>query len=175
MRLALRYYRLQINQENLLEIDVDNMGNVYAIKKGSKSDRVMVAAHMDEISFVVTSIDEEGYVRFSPLGGFDPKTLTAQRIIIHGKKDGVNFGKVQYTLFQAIFVAISLHNLTDKNLVFGEINGFYKFTFHIYGALVDHWGGFQFSVKCFEEFSFIDFFPGNQSAVIGFCHKRDRW
>ena len=47
----------------------------------------MVAAHMDEISFIVTHIDEDGFIRFQPLGGFDPKTLTAQRVIIHGKKD----------------------------------------------------------------------------------------
>lgn len=47
----------------------------------------MVAAHMDEIGFMVTHIDDDGFVRFHCLGGFDPKTLTAQRVIIHGKKD----------------------------------------------------------------------------------------
>jgi len=47
----------------------------------------MIGAHMDEIGFIVTHIDEDGFVRFHTLGGFDPKTLTAQRVIIHGKKD----------------------------------------------------------------------------------------
>jgi endoglucanase len=47
----------------------------------------MIAAHMDEIGFIVTHIDDHGFVRFHTLGGFDPKTLTAQRVIIHGKKD----------------------------------------------------------------------------------------
>ena len=42
---------------------------------------------MDEIGFIVTHIDDEGFVRFHTLGGFDPKTLTAQRVIVHGKKD----------------------------------------------------------------------------------------
>jgi len=42
---------------------------------------------MDEIGFIVTHIDDNGFVRFHTLGGFDPKTLTAQRVIIHGKKD----------------------------------------------------------------------------------------
>ncbi|MCH2084021.1 MAG: M42 family metallopeptidase [Saprospiraceae bacterium] len=69
------------------ELKVDNMGNLMAIKKGKARQRVMVAAHMDEIGFIVTHIDEEGFVRFHPLGGFDPKTLTSQRVIIHGKKD----------------------------------------------------------------------------------------
>lgn len=72
------------------EWSVDNMGNVIAIKKGHNNPegkKVMVAAHMDEIGFIVTHIDENGFVRFHTLGGFDPKTLTAQRVIIHGKED----------------------------------------------------------------------------------------
>jgi len=69
------------------EIRTDAMGNVIAIKKGSSRKRVMIAAHIDEISFIVTHIDDDGFIRFHPLGGFDPKTLTAQRVIIHGKKD----------------------------------------------------------------------------------------
>lgn len=66
---------------------IDNLGNVIAIKKGRSETKVMVAAHMDEISYVVTHIDDDGFVRFHTLGGFDPKTLTAQKVIIHGKKE----------------------------------------------------------------------------------------
>lgn len=69
------------------EISVDNMGNVTAVKKGKQPKRAMVAAHMDEIGFIVTHIDDKGFLRFHTLGGFDPKTLTAQRVIVHGKKD----------------------------------------------------------------------------------------
>lgn len=69
------------------EVEMDNMGNIYAIKKGKSNKRVMVGAHMDEIGFIVTHIDDKGFIRFHTLGGFDPKTLTAQRVIIHGKKD----------------------------------------------------------------------------------------
>lgn len=69
-------------------VEVDNMGNVVAFKKGASSEkRVMIAAHMDEIGYIVTHIDDAGFVRFTTLGGFDPKTLTAQRVIIHGKED----------------------------------------------------------------------------------------
>ncbi|WP_018342180.1 M42 family metallopeptidase [Cytophaga aurantiaca] len=69
---------------------VDNIGNVFALKKGVRnpeSKKVMVAAHMDEIGFIVSHIDDQGFLRFQTLGGFDPKTLTAQRVIVHGKKD----------------------------------------------------------------------------------------
>jgi endoglucanase len=69
------------------EVEVDNMGNVYAIKRGKSKKRVMVGAHMDEIGFIVTHIDDKGFIRFHTLGGFDPKTLTAQRVLVHGKKD----------------------------------------------------------------------------------------
>lgn len=69
------------------KVEIDNMGNVLAIKKGQSEKRVMVAAHMDEIGFVVTHIDDDGFIRFKPLGGFDPKTLTAQRVIVHGTED----------------------------------------------------------------------------------------
>lgn len=68
-------------------VSIDNMGNVTAFKKGKKNKKVMIAAHMDEIGFIVTHIDDNGFLRFIPLGGFDPKTLTAQRVIVHGKKD----------------------------------------------------------------------------------------
>lgn len=69
------------------EVEIDNMGNVYAIKRGQHDKRAMIGAHMDEIGFIVTHIDDNGFIRFHTLGGFDPKTLTAQRVIIHGKKD----------------------------------------------------------------------------------------
>ncbi len=69
------------------EVHISSMGNVIAIKKGKERKKAMVAAHMDEISFIVTHIDDAGFLRFHPLGGFDPKTLTAQRVIVHGKQD----------------------------------------------------------------------------------------
>ena len=69
------------------DVEIDNMGNVYAIKRGAGKKRVMVGAHMDEIGFIVTHIDDNGFIRFHTLGGFDPKTLTAQRVIVHGTED----------------------------------------------------------------------------------------
>lgn len=77
-------------RDHVDEFSIDNMGNVVAVKKGVKNPdgkNVMVAAHMDEIGFLVSHIDENGFIRFQTLGGFDPKTLTSQRVIIHGKQD----------------------------------------------------------------------------------------
>lgn len=69
------------------EVSVDAMGNVTALRRGRERKKVMVAAHMDEIGFIVTHIDDNGFLRFHTLGGFDPKTLTAQRVIVHGRQD----------------------------------------------------------------------------------------
>lgn len=69
-------------------VSIDNMGNVIAVKKGKDSTKkVMLAAHMDEISFITTYVTDDGFIKFTPLGGFDPKTLTAQRVKIHGKEE----------------------------------------------------------------------------------------
>lgn len=69
------------------ECRVDNLGNVIARRKGRTDKKVMIAAHMDEIAFIITHIDDDGFARIHTLGGFDPKTLTAQRVIAHGRED----------------------------------------------------------------------------------------
>ena len=69
------------------EISVDALGNVVALRRGRGRPKLMLSAHMDEISFLVTHIDDEGFLRFTPLGGFDAKTLTAQRVVVHGTRD----------------------------------------------------------------------------------------
>jgi len=67
------------------EVRTDVLGNVIAIKRGSgRGPKVMLAAHMDEIGFLVTHVDEKtGFLRIDPLGGFDSKVLLAQRVIVH--------------------------------------------------------------------------------------------
>jgi endoglucanase len=77
-------------QSSVDEFYTDNMGNLITVKRSSDNPdkkKVMFAAHMDEIGFIVTHITKDGFLKFHTLGGFDPKTLTAQRVIIHGKKD----------------------------------------------------------------------------------------
>ena len=45
------------------EISLDSMGSIIATKKGKSPKKVMVAAHLDEISFIVTHIEDEGFLR----------------------------------------------------------------------------------------------------------------
>ncbi len=69
------------------EVSVDPVGNVVAVRRGGGGPRVVLAAHMDEIGFMVTHVDDQGFIRVIPLGGFDPKTLAAQRVVVHGRED----------------------------------------------------------------------------------------
>ena len=66
------------------EMSVDTMGNLVALKKGKGGPRVMLAAHMDEIGFVVKAIDDKGFLRLNPVGGWDPRTMVAQRVSVQG-------------------------------------------------------------------------------------------
>jgi len=73
-------------------INTDVLGNVIGVKKGRDAKakirkKIMVAAHIDEIGFYVTFIDEKGFLRFHPAGGFDLRALKAQRVVVHGRKD----------------------------------------------------------------------------------------
>ena len=54
---------------------------------GGPAGRLMLAAHMDEIGLMVTHVDDRGFVKFIPLGGWDARTLVGQRVLIHGRED----------------------------------------------------------------------------------------
>jgi len=69
------------------EIRTDAMGNLIGLKKGSGKGKIMIAGHMDEIGFLVKHIDDKGFIRLQPVGGFDPRTLIGQRVVVHGKED----------------------------------------------------------------------------------------
>jgi putative aminopeptidase FrvX len=64
-------------------VRIDALGNVIAMRKGQGTRTVMVAAHMDEIGFLVRFIDKHGFLRVQPVGGFDPRVLVAQRVLVH--------------------------------------------------------------------------------------------
>jgi tetrahedral aminopeptidase len=61
----------------------DAMGNLIGFHKGKGGAKVMLAAHMDEIGFMVSHVDKDGFVRIQPCGGFDPRTLMSQRVWVH--------------------------------------------------------------------------------------------
>lgn len=68
-------------------VQVDTIGNVIGVKRGKGGKKVMISAHMDEIGFIVSHIEDKGFLRLNPVGGFDPRTLVAQRVKVHGRKE----------------------------------------------------------------------------------------
>lgn len=77
------------------ELSVDVMGNVVGVKRGNGGPKVMIAAHIDEIGFLVKHIDDQGFIRLQPVGGFDARVLVAQRVLVHGFANKVHRGVVQ--------------------------------------------------------------------------------
>ncbi len=63
------------------KIWVDALGNLIALKKGKGGGkRVLLAAHMDEIGLIISYVDEQGFLRFQPIGGVDVMTLVGGRV-----------------------------------------------------------------------------------------------
>ncbi len=54
-------------------------------KRGSKEKSVMISCHLDQIGFYVRAIDEKGFLRINPAGGFDARNLFARRVIVLAK------------------------------------------------------------------------------------------
>ncbi len=64
------------------EKTVDNMGNLIVTKKGKETpkNKVMICAHMDEVGFIVTSITDDGYLKFTTVGGIVPSAVFGRRV-----------------------------------------------------------------------------------------------
>lgn len=71
-------------------LSYDRLGSLVAERKGrSDRPRVIVAAHLDEVGFMVSEIDKGGFIRFLPLGGWWGHVVLGQRVKIHARKASV--------------------------------------------------------------------------------------
>ena len=63
------------------EVTTDNLGSLIAKKVGQEDGpKIMIAGHLDEIGFMVTSIDDNGFLRFQTVGGWWEQVMLAQRV-----------------------------------------------------------------------------------------------
>lgn len=74
------------------EVHADVSGNSLAVLHPAGAPRVMFAGHIDEIGLMVSHVDDDGFLSFLPIGGWDPQVLVGQRIVLAsrgGPVDGV--------------------------------------------------------------------------------------
>jgi endoglucanase len=76
-----------IEKENLADKAwIDPLGNVLAIKKGTNGkERILLDAHTDEIGFMVSHIEKNGFLRFVLIGGWDTRILLGQSVVIRSR------------------------------------------------------------------------------------------
>ncbi len=70
------------------EIYEDIFGNLY-VKKGKGRPCILLCSHMDEVGLIIKEIEENGYLKFSPVGGIEPETFLGKRVIFENKRKGV--------------------------------------------------------------------------------------
>ncbi|SDI59854.1 M42 family metallopeptidase [Natribacillus halophilus] len=72
------------------EVSTDNLGSLIAKKTGKEGGpKVMVAGHLDEVGFMVTQIDDEGFLKFQTLGGWWEQVMLAQRVNVLTKEGNI--------------------------------------------------------------------------------------
>jgi len=81
---SVRQFIMDVIKPFVSEMHIDATGNIIAYKKGTESmlnkPRVMLAAHMDEVSLMITHIGDMGLLRFQTVGGIDPRILVGKRV-----------------------------------------------------------------------------------------------
>ena len=79
------------------ELRVDKMGNIIATRRGRRDNVLLLDAHMDEVGFLVSYVEESGFLRLFPLGGWDARVLPGHALNVRSK-DGTNVRGIIGTL-----------------------------------------------------------------------------
>lgn len=109
------------------DYQVDALGNLIVHKKGN-GPKMMLAGHMDQIGFMITHIDDEGFLRFTNIGGFDPFLLVSRRVVfqngVHGVIRAERLDNFRTELTQAklyIDIGAACKNSAEKLVKIGDI------------------------------------------------------
>jgi endoglucanase len=113
------------------EIRTDPMGSLIARKGKQEPEgrRIMLAAHMDEIGLMATHIDENGFVRFTTIGGVRPHTCLGGRVRFQNGTLGVigserldDMSKV--STFEQLFIDLGFSNRQECTIRIGDVATF---------------------------------------------------
>ena len=110
------------------EIRTDNLGNLIVSrgKTGPESKKIMVAAHMDEIGFMVTHIEERGYIRFMPIGGVNADACIGSRVRMMNGSLGLISAERKMTgaksqTFENMFIDLGFEDQGDWPVQVGDV------------------------------------------------------
>jgi endoglucanase len=113
-------------------IYTDPLGNLICVKKGV-GEKVMLAAHMDEIGIIATFVDDNGFVRFSKVGGVSPFYALGQRVLFENGTFGVVYYEEKLEIMKdlnwsSMFIDIGASSKEEalKKVKIGETAGFYS-------------------------------------------------
>ena len=71
------------------KVEADVAGNSFARLEGTGGHQVMFAGHIDEIGVMVTHVDDDGYLSFDTIGGWDHQVFVGQRVVLLGRSGQV--------------------------------------------------------------------------------------
>ncbi|MBB6453408.1 endoglucanase [Salirhabdus euzebyi] len=85
MEMAIQKKWMKYVKEFAHEVRTDNAGNVIGIINPEADFKILLAGHCDEIGFVITKIEDNGFLRFSKLGGISPKVAIGMKVLVMGE------------------------------------------------------------------------------------------
>jgi endoglucanase len=115
-------------------VTVDPLGNLIAVikKQSQGGQKIMLAAHLDEIGFIVTHIDAQGYARVQPSGGINPLACVGNRVRFANGRLGVigidtrrdDLGKIP--ALSDLYVDVGASSRADCPLQVGDVAGYVR-------------------------------------------------
>ena len=112
------------------EVRVDPLGNLIARKRPTKAapdtKRVMVAAHMDEIGVMVSHVDDNGFVRFAPVGGVFRRYVLGSRVrFLNGTQGIIGFDRLdninELPTLDKVYIDVGARNRKDCPVQIGDV------------------------------------------------------
>lgn len=73
-------------------VEVDLLGNLYAVLNPDQEFTLMLDAHMDEVGFVIKGLEEDGFLKLAPVGGWDVRLLPGQTVLVRGTRGTYHYG-----------------------------------------------------------------------------------
>ncbi len=156
--------------------EVDKNGNIICFKKGKNTaaKRIMLDAHIDEVGIIVTGYTEDGFLKFSTVGGISPAVMNARRVIFECGRTGV-IGikpvhlasadeKKKYPDVDSLYIDIGVDSKTDaeKIIALGDTavfeGGVSEMNGKIFARAIDDRAGVAVLIKLLQSDALYDFY-----------------